>query len=89
MATHRICRSIDHSPRLWKWQCAEWCGYLSYGTWLVQFCAADHRYHRSVGYDIEHQGIERDIWMMECSKEMIERMDIMGERKEKIDIQRA
>jgi hypothetical protein len=27
--------------------------------------------------------------MMECSKEMIERMDIMGERKEKIDIQRA
>lgn len=31
---------------------------------MVQFRITDHRYDRSVGHDIEYQGIERDICMM-------------------------
>jgi hypothetical protein len=43
---------------------------------MVQFCATNHRYDRSAGYDIEYQGIERDIRMITPSlKEGNERDD--------------
>lgn len=87
LAAHRLCGSLHHRTRSRKWQRQERSGDYSYGVRMVRLRAADHRYDRVASYDIEYQGVGRDVQLVQegTTKVMIGRK----ERSSLIPFQRA